>query len=189
MVISAIQYFRKGFLLRDNMTVSIGAGTGRVKEPGNEFSGVISFKMSAMKEVLKRRNQIGSRIKMRLRTNMRREESRIEEEFQMKKLDQDLKKMRKEIQDLIKKAKKLGGDVPVVKIRLQVTFPKKSESVLLRPKDVKADRMMRMGIPGAVSLEKAVACIQAQVNDVRKIQSSMLDEVGKLLNTMQMADI
>ena len=172
------------------MTVSTGVGTGRSKkEPGNEFSGVISFKMSAMKEVLKRRNQIGMRVRMRLRTNMRREETRIEEEFQLKKLDQDLKKMRKEIQDLIKKAKKVGGEIPVVKVRLQVTFPKNSESIMLRPKDVRADKMMRMGIPGAVSLERAVASIQAQVNDVRKIQSSMLDEVGKLLNTMQMADI
>lgn len=182
---SVIHIFRKAFEFRENMTVNPNAGGGKGKKgKGKEFLGVIQFKMSTMKEVLKRRNQIGTRIKMRLLKNMRREESRIEEEFQMRKLDEELKKMKKEIKELIRRAKRDVGEIPAVRVRLQVTFPKKAESVLLRDKDVKAERMKTLGIPGAQTLELAVKHIQSQINDMKMLQTSMLDEANKLLNSL-----
>ena len=148
----------------------------------------MQFKMSAAKEVLKRRNQIGSMIKKRLETNLKKEETRLEGEFQMKKLGEEVKKLKKEIRELMKKAGKEMGEVPEVKIRLQVTYPKRGESILLREKDVKANHLRELGIPGAKTLEKAVLHVQSQINEVKENQDSVLNEVEKLIKTLKTLD-
>lgn len=169
------------------MTVSRDAGSGnrRKKGGGKGCLGEIRFKMSMMKEVLKRRNQIGRRIKQRLEANMAKEESKLESEFKMRKLEEEMMKLKKEIQVLMKKAGKEAGEIPEVKIRLQVTFPKRDQTILLREKDVKAEKLERLGIPGAKSLEKAVSHVQEQINEVNGLQAGVLREVGKLINALK----
>lgn len=168
------------------MTVSENAGKVKGKKKGGGgLGGAYHFKMTTVKEVMKRKNQMGILVKKRLLENMKKEESRLEEEFQMQKLDKDLKEMRKEIKRMITRSKKESGEVPIVKIRLQVKFPKNNESVLLREKDVNAGRLAQLGVPGAVSLEKAVQAVQLQIDGVRKQQTEMLGEVEKILKTLQ----
>ncbi len=179
------QIFRKEFGLLGNMTVSTTAGPGRNKEARGRKSPGIQFKLSTVREVMKIKNQMGATVKKRLMACMEKKESKLEEEFQMMKLEKEMKEMKKGIQNLLKKAKKECGEIPRVRVRLQVTYPEKEESILLREKDVKAGRLKEMGIPGALSLEKAVAHVQAQIDDVRKQHSSMMGEAGKLLNTLK----
>ena len=185
------QNFRRAFAVRNkNMTVKTVAGSeGGKKKPGRGFPGKFQFKMSSVREVMKRKNQMSQLVKKRLLLSMEKEESRIEGEFHMKKLEEDLKKLKKEIQTLVKQAKKESGEIPVVRVRLQVSFPKKSNPVLLREKDVKAEKLMKLGIPGAGALERAVTQIQSQIDEVRKSQSVMLGEAGKLMNTLKMLEM
>ncbi len=172
------------------MTVSSDAGSGGGKKAGRgkKCPGPIQFKMSMMKEVLKRRNQMGKLVKKRLELNMLKEETKLEGEFQMRKMKEEMKNLKKEIKMLMKRAGDKMGEIPEVKIRLQVTFPKKAQSMLLREKDVKAENLKKLGIPGAANLEKAVAQVQSQINEVKDYQISMLGEVEKLIKTIKMLD-
>lgn len=171
---------------KGTMTVSRNAGKGNPKMGEIGVSpGAIRFKMSTVREVMKRKNQVSILVKKRLLETMKKEESRLEEDFQMKKLEHDLKEVKKEIKKLVKEAKKGSGEVPVVKVRLLVKYPKKDESILLREKDVKAEKLSRLGIPGAASLEKAVQAVQSQIDGVRKQQTEMLAEVGKILKSLE----
>ena len=171
------------------MTVSENAGKERSKKTGKGGSGgAFRFKMSTVKEVMRRKNQMGILVKKRLLESLKKEESRLEEEFQMQKLDKELKEIKKEIKRRIKRSKEEAGDVPIVKIRLEIRNPKNNESMLLREKDVNAGRLAQLGVPGAVSVEKAVQAVQHQLDGVRKQQTEMLTEVEKLLKSLQAED-
>ena len=172
------------------MTVSNAAGSGsrKKKAKGGGSLGAVQFKMSMMREVLKRRNQIGKKIKERMEANILREETKLEGEFHMRKLETEMKKLKKEIQELMKKAGKEAGEIPEVKIKLQVTFPKRAETITLREKDVRTENLKRLGIPGAKTLEKAVMLVQSQIDEVKEHQSNMLNEVEKLIKTMKTMD-
>ena len=175
---------------RENMTVSGNAGLGNRKKKGQGKGchGVIRFKMTALKEVMKRRNQIGTLVKKRLEENIRNEESKLEAEFRMRKMEEEVKSLKQEIKELMKKADKDMGEVPEVKIRIQVKFPKRGESILLKEKEVKIQNLRKLGIPGAKSLEKAVNHVQSQLDEVREQHTSMINEVEKLVKTVKLLD-
>ena len=168
------------------MTVSRNAGKENPRKGETGVSpGAFRFKMSTVREVMKRKNQVNQLVKRRLMETMRKEESRLEADFQMKKLENEIKVVRKEIKKMMKEAKKGMGEIPVVKLRLLVKYPKKDESLLLREKDVKAGRLSQMGIPGAASLERAVQAVQTQIDGVRKQQTEMLAEAGKIIKLLE----
>ena len=168
------------------MTVSRNAGKANPRKGEIGVSpGAYRFKMSTVREVMKRKNQVNQLVKKRLMETMRKEESRLEADFQMKKLESEIKVVKKEIKKLMKDAKRGMGEIPVVKLRLMVTYPRKEESLLLREKDMKAGKLSQMGIPGAASLERAVQAVQTQIDGVRKQQTEMLSEVGKILKSLE----
>ena len=168
------------------MTVSrnVGKANPRKGETGAS-PGAYRFKMATVREVMKRKNQVNQLVKKRLMETMRKEESRLEADFQMKKLESEIKVVKKEIKKLMKEAKQGMGEIPVVKLRLLVKYPKKDESLLLREKDMRAGKLSQMGIPRAASLERAVQAVQTQIDGVRKQQTEMLTEVGKILKSLE----
>ena len=178
------------------MTVlDAGSGSGRRKRraESRRFLGIFQYKMATIREVMKRRVQVGRLTKARLRERTSAKEEEMREMWEKKKdLDREIAKKKREIEELVKKAKKRSGDEPVVKVRIQVTYPRKMErgkkkSFLLKEKHVTKENMETMGLPGCI--ENSVKNIQGQLDSVRVEHKRMIKEANALLETIQRLDI
>ena len=174
------------------MTVlDAGSGSGRRKKRADsrKFPGVFQYKMGAIREVMKRRIQVGRLAEMRIK---KRVVAKEEEWEKVRKLDQEIAKRKKEIEELVKEAKQRSGDEPIVKVKIQVTYPGKMErgkkkSFLLKDKHVTKEYLEVMGLP--VGIEDSVKNIQGQLESVRVEHKKMIKEANSLLETIQRLDI
>ena len=157
-----------------NMTVKdAGSGSGRRKRraESRRFLGIFQGKMGAIREVMQRRNQIGRLAKARMKARIAmREEEKLAEWEKVKMLDKEIARRKKELEELVKRAKEKSGDEPVVKVKIQVTYPGKMErgknkSFLLKDKHVTKEYLEQMGLP--LEIENSVKNIQGQLDSVR----------------------
>ena len=178
------------------MTVlDAGSGSGRRKRKAEtrRFLGVFRFKMNTIREVMKRRMQVARLVKRRMekRTSVREEEMK-EAWLKAKCLDLEIAKKRKEIEEMIKKARVREGDEPIVKVRIQVTYPGKKErgkqkTFLMKENQVTKENLDHMGLPAEI--ESSVKNIQNKLESVRIEHRMMIKEANNLLKTIQRLDI
>ena len=179
-----------------NMTVKdAGPGSGRRRKraEARKFLGIFQGKMGAIREVMQRRNQIGrlTKARMKARIAMREEEKLVEWE-KVKMLDKEIARKKRELEELVKRAKEKSGDEPVVKVKIQVTYPGKMErgkkkSFLLKDKHVTKEYLEQMGLP--LEIENSVKNIQGQLDSVRVEHKRMIKEANTLLESIQRMDI
>lgn len=181
---------------RRNMTVlDAGSGSGRRKKKAESkrFLSVFQFKMRAIREVLKRRNQISRLAEKRMRKRKEVKDEEVMREWKEKKmLDKEIAKKKKEIEDLVKRARERKGDSPVVKLRIQVSYPGKRDrgrekSFLMQEKHVTRENLEKMGLPGEI--ENSVKSIQEKLESVRNEHKRMINEANALIKTIQRMEI
>ena len=177
------------------MTVQdAGPGSGRRKKRDElrRFDGVFKFKMEVVREAMQRRCQIGRLAKRRMKEKLEMRESDLRRKWEMARLDELIAKKKKELEVMVKEAKERSGEEPVVKVRIQVSYPGKrcrgkKKSFLLKEKHVTEENMAKMGMPSGI--EKSVNNIQEKLEEVRKEHIRMMKEANSLLKTIQRLEI